>query len=193
MGAILAPGQRTVTARLGSMGLSQEKQFQKYHCVLNRAVWSHRALSAVGFHFLSSTLQPFGTVGVGIDETIERRRGAKLKATGVWGLPFLTVLAPSERYYESKLRGHKKLTAGARQMGKQVRRWRPKRRIVSVADSSYAALKLLDSLLTWPHPVSRLTHLRLAAAVYEPAPERDPHTVGGPPRKGNAGPTAVKC
>jgi hypothetical protein len=94
------------------------------------------------------------------------------------------VLAPSERYYESKPRGHKKLTDWARQMGKQVRRWLPKRRIVIVADSSYAALKLLDSLLTLPNPVYRITQLRLDAALYEPAPERDPHKVGCPPKKG---------
>jgi len=219
VGAILAPGKRTVTAVLRIMGLSQEEQFQKYHRVLNRAVWSNIGLSAVLFHLLINTFQPFGTVVVGMDETIERRRGKKIKAKGIyrdpvrsskshfvktsglrwismmllvnipwarriWGLPFLTVLAPSERYYESKLRGHKKLTDWARQMGKQVRRWLPKRRIVIVADSSYAALELLGSLLNLPHPVYMVTQLRLDAALYEPAPERDPHKVGCPPKKG---------
>ena len=47
VGAILAPGKRTVTAVLRIMGLSQERHFQNYHRVLNRAVWSHLALSAV--------------------------------------------------------------------------------------------------------------------------------------------------
>ena len=42
LGAILAPGQRTVTAVLRIMGLSAEKHFQNYHRVLNRAVWSSR-------------------------------------------------------------------------------------------------------------------------------------------------------
>ena len=37
IGAILAPGERTVTAILRIMGLSQERQFQNYHRVLNRA------------------------------------------------------------------------------------------------------------------------------------------------------------
>ena len=32
------------------------------------------------------------------------------RAKRIWGLPFLTVLAPSERYYESKPHGSKKLT-----------------------------------------------------------------------------------
>ena len=39
-GAVLAPGQRTVTAILRIMGLSAEPNFQTYHRVLNRAVWS---------------------------------------------------------------------------------------------------------------------------------------------------------
>src|SRR5262249_10482966 len=38
VGALLAPGKRAVTAVLRVMGLSQERQFQKYHRVLNRAV-----------------------------------------------------------------------------------------------------------------------------------------------------------
>ncbi len=219
VGAILAPGKRTVTAILRIMGLSQEEQFQKYHRVLNRAVWSNLALSAVLLQLLVRTFLPVGPVVIGIDETIERRRGAKIKAKGIyrdpvrsskshfvkasglrwismmllvnipwaeriWGLPFLTVLAPSERYYESKPRGHKKLTDWARQMGKQVRRWLPKRKIVIVADSSYAALELLYSLLSLPNPVYMVTQLRLDAALYEPAPERDPHKVGCPPKKG---------
>src|SRR5438094_10393077 len=37
VGALLTPGKRTVTAVLRIMGLSQERQFQKYHRVLNRA------------------------------------------------------------------------------------------------------------------------------------------------------------
>ena len=41
----------------------------------------------------------------------------------VWALPFLTVLAPSERYYEPKKRTHKKRTDWARQMIIQLRRW----------------------------------------------------------------------
>ena len=56
----------------------------------------------------------------------------------VWALPFLTALAPSERYYEGKARGHKKLTDWARQMLLQVRRWLPERALVVVADSSFA-------------------------------------------------------
>jgi hypothetical protein len=219
VGAILAPGKRTVTAILRIMGLSQERHFQNYHRVLNRTVWSNLALSAILLWMLIKTFVPFGTVVVGIDETIERRRGEKIKARGIyrdpvrsskshfvkasglrwismmllvrvpwaeriWGLPFLTVLAPSERYYENSPRQHKKLTDWARQMGVQVRRWLPKRKIVIVADSSYAALELLDSLLNLPNPVYMITQLRLDAALYEPAPKREPGTMGRPRKKG---------
>ena len=38
MGAILSPASRTVTNALRVMGLSQEKHFQTYHRVLNRAM-----------------------------------------------------------------------------------------------------------------------------------------------------------
>jgi DDE superfamily endonuclease len=39
-GAVLAPGKRTVTAMLQMMGRSAASDFQTYHRVLNRAVWS---------------------------------------------------------------------------------------------------------------------------------------------------------
>jgi hypothetical protein len=219
VGAILAPGKRTVTAVLRIMGLSQERHFQNYHRVLNRAVWSNLALSFVLLRLLLNTFLPFGTVVIGIDETIERRRGEKIKAKGIyrdpvrsskshfvkasglrwismmllvkvswamriWGLPFLTVLAPSERYYEGSPRKHKKLTDWARQMGMQVRRWLPKRKLVLVADSSYAALELLHSLLSLPEPVYMVTQLRLDAALYAPVPQSKPGTIGRPRKKG---------
>src|SRR5439155_26779908 len=44
---------------------------------------------------------------------------------GVWGLPFLTVLAPSERSARVRGRRHKKLTAWARQALLQTARWLP--------------------------------------------------------------------
>lgn len=61
-------------------------------------------------------------------------------------LPFLTVLAPSERYYQQQNRKHKKLTDWARQMLLQVKRWLPDRQIIAVGDSSYAVIDLLDAV-----------------------------------------------
>jgi hypothetical protein len=40
IGAILAPGKRTVTSVLHVMGSSHDRHFQNYHRVLNRARWS---------------------------------------------------------------------------------------------------------------------------------------------------------
>src|SRR5918912_3892085 len=58
IGAILAPGIRTVTAALRVMGLSQERQFQNYHRVLNRAKWSSRTLSRILLHLLVRVFVP---------------------------------------------------------------------------------------------------------------------------------------
>ena len=44
-----------------------------------------------------------------------------------WALPFLTVLAPSQRYHQEREMSHKKLTDWAGQMISQVRRWLPDR------------------------------------------------------------------
>jgi hypothetical protein len=207
------------------MGLSQERQFQNYHRVLNRAKWSGRALSRILLSLLVQMFLPGETpIVVGIDETIERRRGAKIAAKGiyrdpvrssqsffvktsglrwvsmmllapipwakrVWALPFLTVLAPSERYNEQHRRRHKKITDWGRQMIRQLRRWLPGRYLVVVADSSYAVLELLGCAIGLREPVTVITRLRLDAALYDPAPARKAGTKGRPRKKGARQPT----
>ena len=69
-------------------------------------------------------------------------------------------------------------------MGTKVRRWLPHRKIILVADSSYAALELLNSLLTLPRPVYMATQMLLDAAIYEPAPAHEHNPVGRPRKKG---------
>ena len=59
-GAILAPGKRTVTACLRVMGKSADKNFQTYHRVLNRAVWSALRASRLLLGLLVSTFVPTG-------------------------------------------------------------------------------------------------------------------------------------
>jgi hypothetical protein len=104
-----------------------------------------------------------------------------------WALSVMTALAPSERYYETRGRKPKTLTERTQQMIKQVRRWVPKRAVVLVGDSSYAALDLLATCQTLPEPVTVVTRLRMDAALYEPAP---PYPgLGRPPRKGARLPT----
>jgi hypothetical protein len=228
VGAILAPGPRTVAAALRALGLQEDRLFQNYHRVLNRARWSSRALSPILLALLVRAFVPAeGPVLVGLDDTIERRRGAKIAAKGiyrdpvrsskghfvkasglrwvslqllawvpwaqrVWALPCLTVLAPSERYHQEHGQRHKTLPAWGRQMLLQLRRWLPERALVALADSTYAALDLLDACARLPNPVVVITRLRLDAALYAPAPARPPGTVGRPRKKGARQPTLAE-
>jgi hypothetical protein len=84
-GAILAPGTRTVSSALRAMGLDQEKRFHRYHRVLSRASWSSRKVSCVLLGLLVEAFVPEGDpLVLGIDETLERRYGKKIKAKGVY-------------------------------------------------------------------------------------------------------------
>ena len=138
---------------------------------------------------------------LGIDDTIERRRGKRIAAKGiyrdpvrsshghfvkasglrwlslmllvpipwagrVWALPFLTALAPSERYCRARGRRHKKLIDWGRQLALQARRWLPGRQLVLVGDSGFSALELLAALL------------RQRVLRHSPAPGRRPLRAG---------------
>ncbi len=87
VGAILAPGKRTVTSALRVMGKSADEHFQSYHRVLNRAVWSSLAASRRVLSLLIQVFAPTGPLLIGIDDTIERRRGDKIKAKGIYRDP----------------------------------------------------------------------------------------------------------
>jgi hypothetical protein len=121
---------------------------------------------------VASFLSADATVVIGIDDTIERRWGAKISARGIYrdpvrsskghfvktsglrwlsaqllvhipwagrimGLPFLTVLAPSRRFYADKPRSPKTLLDQARQVALQIHRWLPGRKIVLVGDTLF--------------------------------------------------------
>ncbi len=105
-------------------------------------------------------------------------------ASRVWALPFLSALAPSERYCYEQGERHKKITEWAWQLLLLVRHWYPEREIVAVADGAYAALKLLDRCRRLRKPITFITRLRLDAALYEPAPPRKPGQIGRPRLKG---------
>jgi DDE superfamily endonuclease len=220
IGAILAPGARTVSSALRAMGLDREKRFHRYHRVLSRASWSSLEVSRVLLGLLVEAFVPEGSpLVVGIDETLERRYGKRIAAKGVyrdpvrsthenfvkssglrwvcvmllveipwaarvWALPFLSVLAPSERYAAKRGRRHKKITEWAWQLLLVLRRWYPEREIVAVADRAYASLKLLDRCRKLSDPITFITRLRLDAALYEPAPPRRPGQIGRPRIKG---------
>ncbi len=88
IGAILAPGRRTVSSALRAMGLDQHKRFHRYHRVLSRASWSIQEASRVLLRLLVETFVPEGgPLVVGIDETLERRWGKKIAAKGVYRDP----------------------------------------------------------------------------------------------------------
>jgi hypothetical protein len=219
VGAILAPGKRTVTSVLRILGRSDDARFQNYHRVLNRVRWSPRQASRILLGLLVKTFAPSGPLLVGLDDTIERRWGHKIAARGiyrdpvrsshshlvktsglrwlslmllveipwagrVWALPFLTVLAPSERYHQKRQQRHKSLLDWGRQMLLQLRRRLPERPLVLVADNGYAALDFLSRLTHRKQSVTCLTRLRLDARLYAPAPPRRKGQMGRPRRKG---------
>jgi hypothetical protein len=224
VGAILAPGKRTVTSVLRVMGKADDRHFQNYHRVLSRARWPALRGGRILLRLLVRAFVQPGPVVIGVDETIERRRGEKIAAKGIyrdpvrssqahvvkasglrwvslmlltpipwtrriWALPFLTVLSPSERYYQQRGRRPRTLVDRARQAVWLVRHWLPERELVVVGDSAYAALEWLDSVR---HAVCVITRLRLDAALYEAAPSRKPRQNGRPRKKGQRLPTLAQ-
>jgi hypothetical protein len=88
VGAILAPGKRTVASALRAMGLDQQKRFHRYHRVLSRAGWSSLKASRVLLGLLVEAFVPEGSpLVVGLDETLERRYGKKIAARGIYRDP----------------------------------------------------------------------------------------------------------
>lgn len=204
IGAILAPTRRTVSAILRVMGLRTERQFQRYHRVLNRVKWSGLLISRILLSLLVTTFLAAGVPLIIVaDETIERRSGAKIRAKGVfrdavrsskkhvvrcfglrwismmllvpvpwsprlWALPFLTVLAPSEKTNRANGRRHKTSIDWIGQMIRVVRRWFPERAIVLVVDGGLAAVKLGLRCTRLALPVTYVSRLRLDVALYDP-------------------------
>lgn len=84
IGALLARGKRTVTACLRVVGLSDEKHFQNYHRVLNRAKWDSLQAGKILFGLIVLLLPAEGPVVIAGDDTIERRRARKIKGVGCY-------------------------------------------------------------------------------------------------------------
>jgi hypothetical protein len=204
-GAILAPGRRTVTTALRILGRECDPDFCTFHRVLNRAAWSSRAVAHQLLILLVKALVPSGApVVIGLDDTIERRWGAKISARGIYrdpvrsskghfvkasglrwlsamllvkvpwadrvmALPFLTLLAPSKRFYADKTRAPKTLIDWARQAALQIHRWLPDRYIVLVGDSAFAAIEFLAAVRSH---VCVVTRLRLDANLFGFPPQK---------------------
>jgi DDE superfamily endonuclease len=215
-GAILAPGRRTVAAALRILGRDRDPDFCTFHRILNRATWSSRAVAGrLLLLLVNSFLPATAPVVIGLDDTIERRWGAKIKARGIYrdpvrsskghfvkasglrwlsamllvhvpwagrimALPFLTLLAPSKRFYVGKARTPKTLLDWARQAALQIHRWLPGRYIVLVADSAFAAIEFLDAVR---RHVCVVTRLRMDANLFHFPPPKHKRR-GRPPKKG---------
>ena len=83
IGTILTPGRRMVSSALRAVGLHHLSSFRTSHRVLSRAVWSSRRASRILLGLLVAAFAPTGPLVLGIDETIERRRGKKIAAAGI--------------------------------------------------------------------------------------------------------------
>ena len=86
-GAILAPGRRMVSSTLRVMGLGRCAAFSTYHRVLNRDAWSSLRASRILLGLLVAAFAPTGPLVVGIDVTLERRRGPQIAAAGIYRDP----------------------------------------------------------------------------------------------------------
>jgi hypothetical protein len=207
------------------MGKSADTHFQNSPRVLTRAHWSSLKAGRILLGLLLDAFVPEGPVVIGIDETLERRRGERRAATGidrdpvrsshphvvkasglrwvslmllahipwvdrVWARPFLTVLAPAQRDDQGRGRRPQSLLERARQAWQLVRRWLPTRELVVVGDNTYSAREWLDAVR---HEVWSITRVRLDAALYDPAPPRQPKQNGRPRQKGARWPTLAQA
>lgn len=75
VGAVLSVGPRTVANALRVLGLVDEAGFATFHRVLNRNAWSGLVLARTLLHALVGAFVPDGPVVIGVDHTLERRRG----------------------------------------------------------------------------------------------------------------------
>jgi hypothetical protein len=87
IGAILAPGRRTVASVLRITGHARDKHFTNYHRVLSRAPWSARSGARILLGHLVQAFASCGPVIVGLDDTIERRWGPRIGARGIYRDP----------------------------------------------------------------------------------------------------------
>jgi len=87
IGAILTPGRRTVASALRIMGRAQDPRFVNVHRILERAAWSPRAGGPILLALLLAAFAPRGPVVLALDDTIERRRGKRIAAKGIYRDP----------------------------------------------------------------------------------------------------------
>lgn len=95
-GAILCPGSRTVCNVLRSVGLQWDRCFPRFHRLLSQDKWSAKGLAAVLLKLLvAAFVKPGEALVFGLDDTIERRWGAKISKRGIYRDP----VRSSKKYF----------------------------------------------------------------------------------------------
>jgi hypothetical protein len=84
IGAIICRGKRTVSSILRAMGMCNEKRFERYHRVLNKAIWNEFRLVKILVGLIVALLPNGIEIYVAMDETLERRSGKKIKVKGCY-------------------------------------------------------------------------------------------------------------
>nr|WP_255614878.1 transposase [Polymorphobacter sp. PAMC 29334] len=97
MGALLATGKRTVTSCLRMTGRAEAANFASYHQILSRARWCPRAVAKHILAMVIGHLVPDGPIVVGLDDTIERRWGARSAPGAFTGIQCALAMATSSR------------------------------------------------------------------------------------------------
>jgi DDE superfamily endonuclease len=204
-GALLCLNRRTVCAALRAVDGASDKGFSRFHRFLSRGAWSSLQGSRILLGLLVTAFVPDGQpLVVGVDDSIERRRGAMIRDTGIyrdpvrssrgffvkveglrwlsfqllakpgfarrtWGLPFLTVLCPSERANAKRKRRHQTVPEKAMWGMRLMARWVPHRLLVMVGDGAFASLAVFQPLKDRAVCVARC---RMDARFFNPPPPR---------------------
>ncbi len=88
VGALICPGSRTICNVLRAVGLSDDKCFARFHRFLSRDKWSAMSLAAVLLNLLYTTFCiPGEPLVFALDDTIERRWGAKITKRAIYRDP----------------------------------------------------------------------------------------------------------
>jgi hypothetical protein len=95
-----------------------------------------------------------------------------------WALPFLCVLATTPEVSARLGIRHKTLGQRARQVVSLLRRWQPAAPMKLLGDQAYSILEL--GLHCTRQQITLIAPFRLDSVMHQPAPVRDPHTIGRP-------------
>jgi hypothetical protein len=217
-GAILCRGPHTVAGVLRTLGLADEAGFCNYHRVLSRARWSGVQGARILLGLLVALAVQLGyPLIVLVDETLERRKGTRIKAKGCyrdavrstqgtvvkcyglkwislmlvvplpwsprpWALPFLTLLAPSERANEQAGHRHRTTVDWTIRAVRLVARWMETAAFTVVGDGAYASVALAHACVA--HHATLVSRLRLDARRYGFPSTPPPGKRGRKPKKG---------